>query len=342
MVSLLYFYKEKGERKVEKLKKALMVLVVLLAVSMLASQVSTYTPPPAKIPPIVSTSWLKSNIGLTNLVVLDIRDPASYNAGHIPGAINVPADKWYANPPFGPTTPWMEMPSKNDLFKVIGDAGITKDSLVVVVGSTSGLILPEAPLALYGTATITRVAITLLYAGVENVAILDGGYDKWAYEGKPVSKVAVTPKPVTYTGTIDETMIASASYVESKIGKSVIVDARDEIVYLGVVNEPWGAYPGHIPKAKSLPTPTLWNIKSVDPTQAIYVTYKTSFYLYNCKISRVVGEDKSREIIVYCGVGGYASTVYYLLRAVFGYTNVKMYDGSYQEWTALGKPVELG
>lgn len=324
------------------LKKTLMVLVVLLAASMLASQVSTYTPPPTTIPPIVSTSWLRSNLGLPNLVILDIRDSASYNAGHIPGAINVPADMWYKNPPFGPATPWMEMLSKNDLVKLIGNAGIKEDSPVVVVGSTSGLILPEAPLALYGTATITRVALTLVYAGVENVAVLDGGYDKWVYEGKPVSKVAVTPTPVTYTGTVNEAMVVSASYVESKIGKSVIVDARDEVVYLGIVNEPWAAYPGHIPKAKNLPTPTLWNVKSVDPTQAIYITYKTLFYLYNCKISRVVGMDKDREIIVYCGVGGYESTVHFLLSEVFGYTNVKMYDGSYQEWTALGKPVELG
>jgi thiosulfate/3-mercaptopyruvate sulfurtransferase len=40
------------------------------------------------------------------------------------------------------------------------------------------------------------------------------------------------------------------------------------------------------------------------------------------------------EIIDYCGVGGYASPVWFLLTQVVGYTNVKFYDGSMQEWTA--------
>ncbi len=48
----------------------------------------------------------------------------------------------------------------------------------------------------------------------------------------------------------------------------------------------------------------------------------------------VLGEDRDEEIIIYCGVGGYASPVYYVLTEVVGYTNVKFYDGSMQEWTA--------
>jgi len=318
-------------------KKVLMATLALLALSMMIPQGLSYF---YFRPPIVCTDLLEFNLNRGNLVVLDVRDKGAYDLGHIPGAINVPEGMWYINPPFGPDLPWMEMPSEEYLFELIGNAGITRYSWVVVVGATSGpLTVPGLPpLALYSTAGITRVAITLLYAGVEDVSILDGGYDKWAMEGKPVSTDPVTPIPVTYMGRVDETMLVSAEYVESKIGKSIIVDARDEIVYDGTITEPWAPDPGHISTARNLPTPTLWNVE-VDGDFAIYITYKDFLTLWRM-VSSVVGWNWFKEIIVYCGVGGYASTVYFVLSEVLGYRNVRIYDGSTQEWNGmLHKPL---
>ena len=290
---------------------------------------------------IVSTDWLADNLAIENLVILDVRSPDAYGLGHIEGSINVPSYMWYINPPFGPDLPWMELPPDDYLFELIGNASITGDSLVVVVGSTSGPLYP-VPLALYGIADATRVAITLLYAGVRNVAILDGGYDKWVNEGKPVTTVPLTPTPVTYTGKVDKMMFVSKDYVAKRIGKSIIVDARDPDVYFGVTIEPWPPTPtaGHIPKAKSLPTPWLWNLNlDASGTSVIYATYKdvdTLRAMASGVVSRHVHGWRvfSKEIIVYCGVGGYASTMYFVVSEVLGYKNVKMYDGSWQEWSS--------
>ena len=49
--------------------------------------------------------------------------------------------------------------------------------------------------------------------------------------------------------------------------------------------------------------------------------------------STVIGKDMGKEIIVYCGVGGYASAMYYMLSQIAGYKNVKIFDGSMQVWT---------
>jgi len=291
--------------------------------------------PPREIDPIVSTDWLASNLGTPKLVILDDRLPFEYGAGHIPGAINSPASNWYINPPFGPEWPWYQLPPDDYLFELIGNAGITPNSLVVVVGRTSGLT--PYPY-LYAIADTSRVVVTLLYAGVRNVAILDGGHSKWAAELKPVTTDIVVPTPVTYTGVVNTAMFVSKDYVEKKIGKSIIVDARDPDVYFGVTQEPWAAYPGHIPTAKCLPTPWLWNLAIAE-----YATYKDANVLREMAsgvIGRYVfGWYMFKEIIVYCGVGGYASPMYFVLSEVLGYKNVKIYDGSAQEWTGLGAPV---
>jgi thiosulfate/3-mercaptopyruvate sulfurtransferase len=47
---------------------------------------------------------------------------------------------------------------------------------------------------------------------------------------------------------------------------------------------------------------------------------------------RVVGGDQNREIIVYCDTGRVASMWWFILHEVLGYTNVRNYDGSMQEW----------
>jgi thiosulfate/3-mercaptopyruvate sulfurtransferase len=275
-----------------------------------------------EIKPIVSTDWLATNIGVPHLVILDIRSADEYAAGHITGAINSPEANWYVNPPFGPDFPWMELPAKAALFATIGNAGITKDSLVVVVSRTAG------DFAVYALAGATRVAITLIYAGVKNAAVLDGGYNKWAAEGKTVSTVSVTPTPVTYTGEVNTAMFVSKDYVTRKIRKVPIIDGRDPEFYFGIGMEPFYTRKGHIPGATCLPVPWFWTF-----TDGIG-TYKDATMLGDMA-SGVVGKRMlSKEIIVYCGVGGYASTLWFVLSEVVGYKNIKVYDGSAQEWAA--------
>ncbi len=290
------------------------------------------SPPERVIQPIVSTTLLSHILNLPNLVVLDVRDSESYIVGHIPGAVNVPEGKWYANPPFGADSPWMELPPRDYLYELIGNAGIANNSIVVVVGSTSGPLAP-IPIALYNAAGITRVAITLLYAGVVNVAVLDGGYEKWVADGYPIETGKTEPVPVSYAGVVKSGMVASKQYVSSRLGESIIVDSRDVEVYLGFIQEPWAARPGHIPTARNLPTPSLWSLNlNATGTGVAYSIYRSVDMLETLAYS-LIGTDKSKEIIVYCGVGGYASTMLFVLSEVLKFTNVKMYDGSAQEWT---------
>jgi thiosulfate/3-mercaptopyruvate sulfurtransferase len=262
------------------------------------------------IPPLVSTHWLAKNIDDSELVMIDIRRSEEYTAGHIPNAINVPFPSWATTK----NDLLLELPEVGDLFNTIGSVGIKSNSKVVIVNKTD---------TQFNLADTTRVACTLLYGGVKNVAILNGEYNKWVKEGKPVSDKIVKPKTVAYKGKVNKAMFVSKEYVQKKIGKSIIVDARTPSDFFGVTQDLFTERAGHIPSAICLPTPWVWTDEG---------TYKNIKELREMAFG-IVGKDRSEEIIIYCDVGGYTSTWCFVLREVLGYTNVKIYDGAAQEWT---------
>jgi len=277
------------------------------------------------IDPIVSSDWLDSHSG--EGIILDIRSAETYATGHIPGAINEPFAV--------PFSAWitmrddllLEVPDEADLFSAIGNLGITKDSWVVIVTEPN----PDEP-PYYGLANATRVALTLIYAGLINVAILDGGYPKWVVDGLPVTTDVLAATPVSYDGEVNQAMFVSIEHVKKHLWKSDIVDARDADVYFGVTVEPFADKAGHIPKATSLPAPWIWQLNP-DGTY----TYKDQETLdaMACGVLRGTwsyGILFGQEIIVYCGVGGYASAWWFVLTQVLEYRNVKLYDGAAQEW----------
>jgi len=262
------------------------------------------------ISPIVSTDWLGDRTSDPKLVIIDIRNNEEYRGGHITGAINIPFPCWMITR----NGLILELPDEVELFNIIGSAGIKTDSLVIIVNKADNS---------YPLADANRVADTLLYAGVNNVSILDGGHDKWVKEGRLLSNEIVQPKAVEYRGNVDKAMFVSQDYVNNKIGKSIILDTRDPNVYFGVTVEPHAERAGHIPGARCLPAPWVWTAEG---------TYHDIDELRKMA-SGVVGKQVSREIIVYCGVGGYTSTWWFVLTQLLGYKNVKFYDGSAQEWT---------
>lgn len=283
----------------------------------IATHASAAWPPGRAISPIVSTSWLKDNINKPNVVVLDVRPSTSYEQGHVPKAISAPFQV--------PFSAWitmkddllLEIPSQADLFAALGSMGLTSSSWVVVVSAPNA----NEP-ASYGYSAATRVADTLIYAGLANASVLDGGYARWVADAGTVTTEVPTIVPTTYSGELKTSMFVSTDYVKEHLGRATIIDARDADVYYGYTIEPFAPNPGHIPTAKSLPTPWLWSGDGV---------YKEWSVLAKMAVG-ATGPFFGREIIVYCGVGGYASSAWFVLSQVLGYPNVKFYDGSAQLW----------
>ncbi|TYQ14558.1 UNVERIFIED_CONTAM: thiosulfate/3-mercaptopyruvate sulfurtransferase [Acetivibrio alkalicellulosi] len=265
-----------------------------------------------KLAPIVSTNWLEANGNLKDLVIVDVRSSEEYEEGHIADSVSIPF--------VVPFSAWitikddllLELPDDNELFDTLGSFGITKKSKVVIVTSVADP---------YAIAAGPRVATTLKYAGVKNVSILNGGYEKWISEGKAVTTDVPEITEKVFKGKVNKNIFASIDYVENNIGKAVIIDNRDAEIYLGEVVCPFAGQTGHISTAKLLPVPDMWNDDG---------TYKSVNELREMVKSLA---KKNDDIIVYCGVGGYGSVAWFVFTEVLGYKKVKFYDGSAEEWT---------
>ncbi len=276
------------------------------------------------IQPVVSCAWLEAQLGAPDAaagavalpVIVDLREPHLYDAGHVPGSISIP---------FSPMSDWavsddellMELPSAEDLFAVAGAWGIGPDSTVVLVGT-----LEPPPAPAYALADAPRVAATLRYLGVHDVAVLDGGFPRWAAEGRPVSTDVPVVAPSPWAGPVATDMFVSTEYVKAHLGRVRLLDGRDADQFFGAAVCPFAGVGGHIPTARSLPVPWIWREDG---------TYRPADEL--CAMAEgVAGPDREQEIIVYCGVGGYASALWFVLTCILGYQNVKIYDGAAEAW----------
>ncbi|HOG17933.1 MAG: putative thiosulfate sulfurtransferase [Syntrophaceae bacterium PtaU1.Bin231] len=261
----------------------------------------------ADIEPVVTTDWLGQN--LDKVVVLDIRKVEEYRAGHIPGAINVVYDSWAVKK--GDLL--NELPADDDLRDIISSTGIEATSSVVVVGKTDTMT---------DKVNATRIAFTLKYAGVADVAVLSGGYNKWAADKKTVSTEAVRPRSKAFTGKFQKDLVVKKNDVLAAIGKAVIVDTRDPDTFAGKKKLDFVAKAGHIKGAVLLETTALYEADGTyKPKEAIAAL-----------AAGVVGTDTSKEIIVYCDSGRVATAWWFMLHEVLGYKNAKLYDGSMMDY----------
>ena len=195
------------------MKKMVWLKAVALAVMLLLPFAVTAPVQAAArgIDPIVSTDWLEKNLNNPNLVIVDLRKVEEYKTGHVPGAVNVFYGSWAIKK--GELL--NELPSMDDLAEVIGGAGIGTNSLVVLVDKVEKV--PDQ----FG---MTRVAWTLKYAGVNNVAILNGGQNQWVIEKRALSQDMVIPKTKPYKAAWNKNLFVDKATVVAKLGKATIID----------------------------------------------------------------------------------------------------------------------
>ena len=255
----------------------------------------------------VSVDWLKEHLNDSNLVLLHIGDKAEYDKAHIAGAqyislrdISISRDNGKIN---------TELPPAEGLQKTFEKLGVSNNSRIILYFGNDWV------------SPTTRVYFTLDYLGLSGqTSILDGGMKAWTKAGNSTVTDVKTPSIGSLKINPKKDSVAYADWLKTQLNNSsiAVVDARNKEFYDGTLvgNRPRG---GHIQGAKSIPFDSLFNQDG---------TFKGETELR--KIFTDAGVEKNDSVVSYCHVGQQGTVVYFAAKSL-GY-NVKLYDGSFEEW----------
>lgn len=184
-----------------------------------------------------------------------------------------------------------------EMAAIFGSNGVTPDKKVVIYCKTG--------------VSAGRMYWVMKHIGFKDVSLLDGNMQGWFAARKPITKNPKKLASASFTPAVNSSILATKEYVKSKMNSAgtVLVDSRIATDYEA----------GKIGNAINIPNDNLSvnsKLKSVADLSALF--------------SEV---PKNKEVIVYCKTGATGSFTYFVLTSVLKYPNVKLYAGSYSEWT---------
>jgi thiosulfate/3-mercaptopyruvate sulfurtransferase len=237
-----------------------------------------------------------------------------YEAGHIPGAGWSPYAAWRS-----------DMPNPGALRDlehwqaVVRELGIETDTPVVVVHS--GRDATDLGAA-------ARVYWTLKSLGVEDLALLNGGYASWVDAGLPSDTQAASFFPSDFVAQWSEDWRASTAEVArlQAEGGALLLDARPADFFDGVT---WSvAAPGTIHGAGNLEYSTFFDGTRLVGAERIRAA------------AEAAGLTGATTTVSFCNTGHWAAINWFALSEVAGYEEVRLYAESMAEYTAQDLPLD--
>jgi thiosulfate/3-mercaptopyruvate sulfurtransferase len=263
---------------------------------------------------LVSTDWLAKNVGQADVVVVDAswHMPATgrkgreeYLAAHIPGArfldIDTVADT--ASP-----APHM-LPTAEQFGRAMEALGVGRDDRIIVYDNSP-------------TRNAVRGWFMFRHFGAPNVAVLDGGFQKWLAEERPTEGGEPTPRHARFDPVERPGEVVSKRDIAGGLGVP-LVDARGRARFEGTEDDPRpGVAAGHIPGARNLPYSELYNPDG---------TFKSQEEIR--RLFEIAKVDPDRPFVASCGSGVTANSLIFAAR-LLGNRDTRLYDGSWSEWGA--------
>ena len=280
---------------------------------------------------LVSTKWLADRLDDPSIRILDVTakltsrlenraEADCYRDHHIPGSLffDVAAGKGVLSDRDA-ALPWM-WPTAEQVATSLTAVGIGPDTRVVLVARTPRDGIDS------GTMWCTRAWWTLHHSGVD-VAILAGGIEQWELEERPMTADPTTiPESERFVASADS---ANARATKDDVlaavqgdGSTCLVDALGADSFDGT-GPAYGPRSGHITGAINVPFRSL-----IERETAAFVDADQMHSALSA-----AGLFDAPKVITYCG-GAIAATVDAFALALFGRTNVAVYDGSLMEWSA--------
>jgi len=256
---------------------------------------------------LISTTELNSILNDSNILIIDTRSFKEYSEGHVTGAVNLDLFAFH----------WIDTTKEGiqnfnkQAEMIFSFVGISSKKKVVFYDNISGMLA-------------ARGVWMLEYLSHSDVSMLDGGMKKWKKENLPTETKPNPFQPSKFTGKVNPKIISSYEYILDNFDTLKIIDARSDEEYNGTIVR--AAQVGHIPKSINID----WNLNIRDDG-----TFKSDE-----ELSKLYEMPKDSEIVTYCQ-GAYRAANSFLALKKLGFTNVRVYLGSWGEWgNKLDLPVE--
>ena len=273
--------------------------------------------------PQVSPHWLETHLHDKRLVILDLRSPKEYAAGHIPGAISAPYVHWRmiirgVN---------RMLPPIPVIQSYLRSVGVNNNSEVVIYNDI------KTPMGL-GLGGETRAFWTLKVLGHNSEALLNGGFEAWQ---KSHGRLTRAPRQARgdFVAHYQPQIYATLQQVRADLHSHVVlVDNRPMHQIVGLTKAPFVARYGHIPGA--IPYPVTW---MVGPNGNFLPKPKLE------ALARLAGfpQNHAAPVVTYCNTGHWASIGWFVATQELGYRNVRLYDGSMTQWAYHhSDPISVG
>ena len=266
--------------------------------------------------------------------------PEEYAENHLPTALYLDTN-WLEDP-----VDWNRR-SPEELERALRGLGITHDTTVILYGrDTEGDANEKWPGRRAGQIAATRAALILMYAGVTDVRILDGGYDWWVRAGNPLETEPRQPEPVGAFGVpIPQ---RPELIVDIEEAKEIIADpAGGALVSVRTWREHIGAVSGYnyIGPAGRIKGDVWGNCGSDAYHMQHYRTIDNSMRPYPEIAANwaEAGITADKWVAFYCGTGWRASETWFYA-VLQDWPRIAVYDGGWFEWSKdpVSNPIEIG
>ena len=270
---------------------------MFVAVACTAAPTSTLCEEDGCAPPelVIDVAWLRAALAAgEDVQVIDVRPAHEFAVGHVPGALSLDVEALRA------TVDGVEgqVAAPEAVEAALRAAGVRRGARLVVLGAA---VQPEP----------ARVVWTLQHHGHGAVHLLQGGWTAWSGFGERSTEVGPAPPGDLVVGAPSGALRVDAAWVVAHLEDPAValVDARSADEFAA----------GHIPGARNVD----WHANVVD---GHLLGREELAQLYE-------GLDPGSTVVTYCKSGMRASLSYLVLREL-GFADVRLYDGSWNEWGA--------
>jgi len=297
---------------------------------------------------LVSARWLKNLV--SNGVAPEYRSDKyvichahyhnrnDYEKGHIPGAVDLDTNSLES-----PET-W-NCRSPDEIKRTLEELGIAHDTTVILYGRFSFPVMDDPfPGSSAGHLGAFRCAFIMLYAGVRDVRMLNGGLQAWTDEGYPTTAEESEKRPVADFGV--KIPACPGLVVDLHEAKQILKSPDKNLVCMRSWREFIGEVSGYhyIEKKGRIPGAVFGNCGSDAYHMENYRNpdHTTREYQEIATMWSEVGVTPDKHNAFYCGTGWRASEAFFNAW-LMGWPSVSVFDGGWFEWSGDDKnPYETG